>query len=210
MAIVKLIFNFSLIFSLLVAPSLVLIAYGYRRQLTGTLLVWKRPEMVLITISFSVLALILFVVGVSCFFSYGGYLESTQIQQIDKRVFLNLGIICMLSGVALFMIYIAIRLLLVQIVSDRGIVLNDRVLRVPNYRNTIEWHEIYDYYLVSDYPSVIYNFIIQKQAMDFHRVSLRVPVFMRDEFENLLENRMYSASAMRARARMSRHKFSEN
>lgn len=210
MAFIKLLLNFSLIFSLLVAPSLLLIAYGYRRQMTGTLLVWRRPELVLVTIAFSVMALILFVVGVSCFFSYGGYLDSPQIRKLNPSMFLNLGITCMFFGVGLLMAYMAIRLVLVQIITDRGIVLNDRFLRIPNHRNQVEWHEIFDYYLVSDYPNVIYNFIIQRQAMDFERAALRVPVYIREDFEKMLENRMYSASAMRARARMSRHKFSEN
>ncbi len=210
MATLKLIVNFSLIFSLLIAPCIMLIAYWYRGQFQQTLIAWKRPEMVVVTIIFSVLGLILFVVGISCFFSYGGYLQSREISQIDKDIFLYLGVICGLLGMALAIIYAAIRLLLVQIIMERGIVVNNPLTRTPNVQNIMEWHEISDYYLVSDYPNVVFNLITQRKRMDLSRMILRVPVYLREDFEHLLETRIYSASATRARLQMTQQKYSEN
>ena len=151
MPLIKLLLNFSLLLSLLIAPCLVLMAYWYRRQLSRTLMVWKKPEMVFVTITFSVAALILFIVGISCFFTYWGYLESPNISA-DTAKFFDIGIICTLLTVALLLSYIAVRLLLVRVITERGIVQHDRIFRIPDYRHVIEWHEVCDYYLVSDYP----------------------------------------------------------
>ncbi|MEM9932150.1 MAG: hypothetical protein AAF824_01005 [Bacteroidota bacterium] len=210
MTLVKLLLNFSLLLSLLITPCLVLMGYWYRKQFIQKLMVWKKPEMVIVTIIFSVASLILFVVGVSCFFSAWGYLETRDVLDVHKERFFDIGLICMLLNVSLLFIYSALRLLLVRIITDKGIVQNDKVLRIPDYRNTIEWHEVSDYYLVSDYPNVIFSLIIQKEPAVFERITLKVPVYVRDEFENLLETKMYSASAMRARSQINRHKFSEN
>lgn len=207
---VKLLLNFSLLLSLLIAPCFVLLAYWYRRQLTQTLMVWKKPEMVIVTITFSVAALILFIVGVSGFFVYGDFINSSQINVLDKGKFLNIGFICSLLLIALVFTYVAIRLLLVRVVTERGIVINDRILRIPDFRNVIEWGEIADYYLVSDYPNVIFTLITRKQSLQFERYSMRVPVFVRDDFEDLLETKMYSATAMRSHSDIGSHKFSEN
>lgn len=209
MPFVKLLLNFSMLLSFLIAPCMVLMAYWYRRQLSHTLMVWKNAEMVFVTITFSVAALILFIVGVSCFFTYWGYIDSPDFPA-QRGHFFDIGIICALLTVALSLTYIAIRLLLVRVITERGVVMNDRIFRIPDFRNVIEWHEISDYYLVSDYPNVIFTLIIQRQALQFERSSVRVPVYVRDEFEDVLERKMYSASAIRARADISRHKFSEN
>ncbi|MEZ4829998.1 MAG: hypothetical protein R3C61_27500 [Bacteroidia bacterium] len=196
--------------ALLIAPCFVLLAYWYRRQLTHTLMVWKKPEMVIVTIVFSVAALILFIVGISGFFVYGDFLNSNELQKLDKEKFLNIGIICVLLLIAMVFTYVAIRLLLVRVVTEKGIVVNDRLLRIPDFRNVVEWNEIADYYLVSDYPNVIFTMIIRKQGLQFERYSMRVPVFVRDDFEDLLETQMYSATAMRSRSDIGSHKFSEN
>ncbi len=151
-------------------------------------MVWKKPEMVIITISFSVTALILFIVGISCVFNASGYVDASI--NIEKEKLLKIGAICGLLIISLFFTYLAIRMLLVRVITARGIVLNDRLFRIPDYRNVIAWHEISDYYLVSDYPNVIFTLIVQRQSLKFSRVSLRVPVYRRDEFEDLLERQM--------------------
>ncbi|RMG22078.1 MAG: hypothetical protein D6730_17160 [Bacteroidetes bacterium] len=193
----------------MLAPSLVLLAYWYRKQLNQTLMVWKKPEMVIVTISFSIISLILFIVGVSCFFTHWGYLDSRQIEHIGGGQFERLGWICMLLLAASVMVYMAVRMLLVQIVTHRGIVVNSRLFRIPDYRHVIEWHEISDYYLVSDYPNVIFTLIVQKEALRFSRITVCVPVFVRDEFESILETKMFSDSAIEARSQISKHRFSE-
>ena len=210
MTLVNLLFNFSLLLSILIAPCLVLLAYWYRKQLDQTLLVWKKPEMVIVTITFSIVALILFIVGISCFFTHWGFVESIQIDKISQLFFQQIGLTCMLLLGALSLIYVAIRMLFVQIITQDGIVINDRLLRVPDVRQLIEWHEISDYYLASDYPNVIFTLIIQQEALKFTRTTLSVPVYVRDEFETLLETKMFSASAVEARSQISKHRFSKN
>jgi len=185
-------------------------AYWYRKQLAKTLMIWKNPEMVIVMITFSVLSLILFIVGTSSFFTYLDVLDSTHLRILDKDKFLKIGTICALLLVGLGFTYMAVRMLLVRVVTEKGIVMNDRFFRIPDFRHVVEWYEISDYYLISDYPNVIFTLIIQKHPLQFDRKVIRVPVYMREDFEELLENKMYSASAMRARADISSHKYSEN
>lgn len=211
MFLVSFILNISLILALLVSPCLLLMAYGYRKHLSHTLLSWRRSEMVVITIAFAIVMLILFVVGVSCFFSFHGSVNTGgTIGNLSRDKVLDVSIICMLNVISLTMIYAAMRLVLVQIIDERGIVFVDRWLRIPSYKHLLEWHEICDYYLISDYPIIIYNFIVQKQPSTFERVSIRVPIYIREDFENLLEAKINSPSAVRARAQIGRKKFSEN
>lgn len=195
---------------MLVAPCLVLLAYWYRKQLAHTEMIWKNPEMVIATITFSVAALILFIVGASSFFTYYDVLNSSQMQFADKEKFFTIGVICLMLMVALMMIYIAIRLLLVRVITDKGVVLNDRVFRIPNFRHVITWNQISDYYLISDYPTVIFTLITQKQPLQFDRTAIRVPVYMRDDFEDLLESKMYDSQVERDTEGISPQKFSEN
>ncbi|MEL6673448.1 MAG: hypothetical protein AAFR61_14685 [Bacteroidota bacterium] len=187
-------------------------AYWYRRQLSQTLMVWKKPEMVIVTITFSVAALILFIVGISSMFTYYdlNILESSETQWADKGKFQQVGIICGLLMAALVFTYMAIRMLLVRVITNKGIVVNDRLLRIPDIRNVIEWYEITDYYLVSDYPNIVFTLIVQKQPLTFERMSVRVPVYMREKFEDLLEKKMSNAAAFEEEADISTHRFSEN
>ena len=212
MTLIKLLLNFSLLLSLLIAPCFVLMAYWYRRQLSKTLMVWKKPEMVIVTIIFSVAALILFIVGISSFFTYydPGLLNSSSPPLQDKSTFKQVGMICCLLLVALILTYISIRMLLVRVITEKGIVVNDRLLRIPDFRNVIEWQEVSDYYLVSDYPNVIFTLIVQKHPLQYDRISVRVPVYVRDDFEDLLETKMFSASGTHTRTDISHHHYPEN
>ena len=208
MTILQLILNFSLLFAMLIAPCFVLMAYWYRKQLVQPLMVWKNPEMVIVTITFSVIALIFFIVGTSCLFTYLDVLDSSQLRIMDKDKFMKLGMICGLMLIGLIFTYMAIRMLLVRNVTEKGIVMNDKVFRVPDFRYVLQWHEISDYYHLSDYPNAIFTLIIQTQPYQFNRISIRVPVYIRDDFEDMLETKMYTASAMQARADISSHKLS--
>lgn len=191
---IKLFLNFSLLLALLVAPCFLLMAYWYRKQLPKTVLVWRKPEMVIITITFLIAALILFIVGISSFFSVmdlSGLPQSTS--DVPPSRLRYIGFTCLLLLTALGIIYLAIRMLLVQVITEEGIVTNDRILRVPDYRHVIYWESITDYYLLSDYPNVIFTMIVQKGPVTYHRSSVRVPVYIRDEFEDLLETKLFSS-----------------
>ncbi|MDX1905934.1 MAG: hypothetical protein SF053_02800 [Bacteroidia bacterium] len=207
MVLVKLLLNVSLLLSLLIAPCMLLMAYWYRRQLTQTLMIWKNPEMVIVTIAFSIASLILFIVGTSSFFIHRDMMNGVTPE--NKEKYRLIGIMCVLLLVGFSITYAAIRMLLVRVITERGIVMNDRLFRVPDFRHVIEWRHIADYYLVSDYPNVIFTLIIQQQPLRFERVSIRVPVYMRDNFEDLLEAKMRISNA-RTRADISSHKLSEN
>ena len=210
MGTLKLLVHLSLFITLLIAPSWLLIAFWYRKQISQPILIWKRPELVIVTIVFSVFALVLFVIGISSFFSYGGYLQTQEIQKIPPNVFLYSGILSVLWLGILSFLYAALRMLLVQVITEQGIIVNHSFSRIPNLKNVIEWHEISDYYLISDYPNVIFNLITQRKQTNLSRTLLRVPVYLKENFEQLIESRIYSASATRARLQMTRHRYSEN
>jgi hypothetical protein len=184
-------------------------AYWYRRQLAQTVMVWKKPEMVIVTITFSVAALILFIVGVSSFFTYYELLETSPVN-VPQENFLTIGLICVLLMAALSFTYLAVRMLLVRVITERGIVINDRLLRIPDFRNVIEWYEVSDYYEMSDYPNVIFTLITQRQPLQFERVAVQVPVYVRDDFQELLETKLNNVGSMRSHADIGSHKFSEN
>ena len=101
-------------------------------------------------------------------------------------------------------------MLLVRVITARGIVMNDRFFRIPDYRNVVAWHEISDYYLVSDYPNVIFTLIVQRKSLKFSRISLRVPVYRRDEFEEMLERQMEGQEGWNLYEGLSRTQFSGN
>ncbi|MDP5171768.1 MAG: hypothetical protein NWR72_16085 [Bacteroidia bacterium] len=186
-------------------------AYWYRKQLPQTIMVWKKPEMVIVTITFIVAALILFIVGISSFFSWLdiGHVDAESIKITPNRM-RDIGFICVLLLFALGCTYTAIKMLLVRVITESGIVANDRILRVPDFRTVIQWEAITDYYLLSDYPNVIFTLIVQKNLTQFERISVRVPVFMRDEFEDLLETKIFSSSSSQAQADTRPQRFSEN
>lgn len=202
--------NAGLLAALLFAPCLLLMAFWYRKQLPRTLLVWKKPELVFITIGFAAITLVLFVVGISSFFTHFGYLRSSQIDPATRQQLYNVGIGCFLMSAALFMIYMAIRTLFVQIVTESGIVMNDKIIRVPDMRNVIPWYQISDYYIKSDYPNVVFSLIIQTEPMKFDRVNLKVPVYSRDAFEELLENKMNEVAIQFAGSEYPSKRFYEN
>lgn len=187
---------FSLLLALLVSPCFLLVAYWYKSQLPRTVMTWRKPEMVIITITFLIASLILFIVGVSSFFRVLD-VEGLNLPTSHSDI-TNLKHICYACGlllVAAGFTYTAIRMLLVKVVTDQGIVRNARLLRIPDVRNIIYWETITDYYLVSDYPNVIFTLIIRSGHNEFERTSVRVPVYMREEFEDLLESRLFSSGS---------------
>lgn len=167
--------------------------------------------MVIVTITFLVAALILFIVGISSFFSWLdlGNLDPESLQVSPQRL-RDVGFSCMLMLVALGFTYTAIRMLLVRVVTEAGIVTNDRVLRVPDFRNVIGWSSIHDYYLQSDYPNVIFTLIVKNDQVRFERVPVRVPVYMRDTFEELLEEKIFEKATSQTHADTRPQRFSEN
>ncbi len=186
-----------MLFSLLLAPSILMVATWYRKDQGKPVFVWPKSEMVVLTIVFFVVSLSLFIVGVSCFFTYFGYLNPGKFSSIAGNHFLNLGISCMLLLVGISMIYYALRRLLVQMVKEGGLVFNRGLLPFPNSLFVIGWNDIVDYYVVPDYPNVAFTFITNHELKEltFERKSIKVPIYLKEDFQTFLDRKIYSTQS---------------
>ena len=207
----KLLLNAGLIFCLLIAPVFLSTAIGYRKGLGKPVFIWQIPEMVLVTIIFFASALLLSIIGVSSFFSHLGFFNTIAVNGPFKVQFLTLGISCVLLLIGLGIVYLSLRKIMVQVVVDRGILLNEKVVPMPNSSRLITWDQISDYYLVSDYPNAIFNLIIKDEDLSLSRHSIKVPIFLKDDFQTFIEKQLHSAHHEQTDdARISRPFFSEN
>lgn len=207
---VKLILNISLLFSILVAPSVLILSLWYRRNMGKAAFVWQKPEMVMMTIIFFIVSLIISIVGVTCFFLYWGYLDSSPIPGLSTENFFNLGISSMLMIGSIGMIYVSMRKLLVQLVMDKGILFNKGFIPVPSSVSMVEWEEIVDYYIVPDYPNVSFTFIVSRPELNFERRSIKVPIYLKDDFQAFLDKKIYASNTVRTNTDVSSHNFYEN
>lgn len=201
--------NLGLLSALLITPAILLMAYWYRKQMPNTLMEWKKPELVLITVAAAVLGVMIFIVGLTSLFTHFGYLKSGLIGENNQRLIRDLSLFCFFSFVSLGFIYMATRMLLIQVVTHKGIVMNDKVFRIPNFKTILYWNEIADYYVKSDYPNVVFTLIIREDDVTYERISLKVPVYYRDRFERLLEEKMENSEAATDSSR-SRFPYPEN
>ena len=201
--------NLGLLSALLITPAILLMAYWYRKQMPSALMEWKKPELVIITVAAAVLAVVIFIVGLTSLFTHFGYLKSGMLSENNQMLMRDLGLFCLFSFISLGFMYMAIRMLMVQVVTHRGIIMNDRVFRIPNFRTVLYWNEIADYYVKSDYPNVVFTLIIRQDDVSYKRISLKVPVYHRDRFERLLEEKMENSEAATDSSR-SRFPYPEN
>ena len=208
--VVSFIFNLSLLFGVVAAPTFLLIAYKYRKGIGAPVYVWHKPELVIVTIVFFVLSLISLIVGVSFFFSHFGYIESLQIEQLSKAQHLKYGISCMLMLSGFVTAYMGLRLIMVNIVTEDGIILNEKYIPFPSSRNLLMWDEISDFYVQPDYPNTQFTFIVKDGGVSFNRISLKVPIFLKEDFEAHLEQQLYSGKAILISPKISSFNFSEN
>lgn len=207
---IHLVLNLSLLFAILIAPSILMVSLWYRKNLGKPVFQWHKPEMVLLTIVFFILSLVLFIVGVSCFFTYFGYLESIHIPGIAKAQFFNLGLSSMLLISGLVMVYFALRKVLVQMVMEKGIYLNKSLLPVPSATQMINWISIADYYQAPDYPNVAFTFIVQEDQMKYTRETVKVPHYLKEDFQSYLDKQLYSAQAIRSGSETPSSRYFEN
>lgn len=207
-AVVNILLNVSLLGAVMLAPGMMVLANWYRSLLPNTLMVWKKPELVILTVLYAIGVLVLIIVGVSCLSYYIEYPARPQPQPWPRDLMLRVAI---LSGLLLVMIsgiYFSLRKVLVQVVSSKGIVLNDRLVRLPDYRNTLPWSAIADYYVTPDYPNAIYTLLVRGHNLRMQRISLRVPLYLQDKFEDLLEAGLTEGEE--AEANINRRWLSEN
>lgn len=202
--------NLSLLFGVLLGPSVLLISLWYRRSLGRPAFVWNRYEMVVLTIIFSVIALIHLIIGVSCFFSYGGYLDPPRFQGVDRNSFFLIGVICFSNIAGMILFYFAARLLLVQLVTSKGIVMNRVLIPITNRMTVLEWNQIVDYYVLSDYPNAVFTFISKSSDMRFERNSIRVPIYLKEEFQNYIDHQIAGMAEREKDSEISGHFLNEN
>lgn len=205
--VIDVILNLSTLFAILIAPSFLLVAVWYRNSLKKSVFVWAKPEMVLITIVFFVLALILFIVGVSCVFSHFGYLDTQKFSVLAGSQYFNVGVICFMGLAGLTTSYFALRKLLVHAVVESGLVLNRGILPLPNSIQLLAWQEIADYYLVPDYPNASFTFIVQGENMQFSRVSVKVPIYLKEDFQFYLDKQLQTAQRERKNSEIGSRRY---
>ena len=194
---INLLLNISLLFALLIAPSILMVSLWYRKDQGKPVFIWPKPEMVILTIVFFVVSLSLFIVGVSCFFTHFGYLDPGKFSGIASNQFLNLGTSCMLLIAGLSTVYYALRRLLVQMVKEGGLVLNKGLLPFPNSLFVMEWKNIVDYYIVPDYPNVSFTFITNNidKELAYDRKSVKVPIYLKEDFQAFLDKKIYATQS---------------
>lgn len=208
---IDLMLNLSLVFAILVAPSMLLLSIWYKRSLGKPVFAWPKSEMVLLTIVFSVVSLVLFIVGVSCIFTYFGYLDPIRFPGIHVRQFLNLGVSCNLVVMGLVMVYLGMRKLLVQNVMETGVIVSHGILPLNSSVRLLRWNEIVDYYIVSDYPNITVTFIVAMEHLQFERHSIKVPVYLKDEFQTFLDKGLSGSNTRQAETGINSSRyFSEN
>lgn len=209
--VIDLMLNLSLLFAVLIAPSLLVLSVWYKKSLGKPVFIWPKSEMVLLTIVFFIVALVLFIVGVSCIFTYFGYLDPIRFAGINVRQFLNLGLCCNLAVIGLAMVYMGMRNMLVQMVMEKGIVMTRGILPLRNSVKLLEWSQIVDYYVVPDYPNVNITFIVAVEPMRFQRQSIKVPVYLKDEFQTFLDEGLQASKSPKTGSEISSSRyFSEN
>lgn len=208
---IDLLLNLGLVFAMLIAPGALLLSLWHRQGLGKAVFSWPKSEMILLTIVFFVIALVLFIVGVSCIFTYFGYLDPIRFPGIMVRHFLHLGICCIVTVAGLAMLYLSLRNILVQSVMERGVVLTRGVLPLRGSVRLLEWEEIVDYYIQPDYPNITVTFIVAEPHMRFERHSIKVPVYLKDEFQSYLDRGMTGGNSSEAETGISSSRyFSEN
>lgn len=209
--IIDLMLNLSLVFAILIAPSMLLLSVWYKKSLGKPVFSWPKSEMVLLTIIFFVVALVLFIVGVSCIFTYFGYLDPIRFPGINVRQFLNLGLACNFAVLGLAFVYIGMRNILVQLVMERGVLVNKGLLPLRHNVRLLDWNQIVDYYIVPDYPNITVTFIVAEEQMRFDRFSIKVPVYLKDEFQAFLDKGLNASHSPQAETGISSNRyFSEN
>jgi hypothetical protein len=203
--------NCSLLFAVVGAPSVLRMAIWYRRNFTKPVFIWAKPEMVVLTIVFFIVSLVLLIIGVSCIFSHFGYLDTEKFPGYIAEQYLNVGLSCFLMVFGIGILYLSMRKLLVTVVLEQGIVLNLGVL--PRRRNirTISWDIISDYYVVPDYPNATFSLILQESSLRYQRISLKVPTYLKDDFQAYLDQKLHFVQEERNKAHAGKRRYtSEN
>lgn len=200
----------SLILPAIIAPLVLLLAYVYKRQFSQVIYHWRKPQVVYLTIGAFVLILSLFVM--TCFF-FAGHFGRIQlgVVELSASEMWQLTVDSLLLAVGVMGLYIGLKDFMVQYVCADGILVerfNWRRLRMQF--SYIEWQDVKDYYVRSDYPITHYHFIVQQADGSFGRQTLKVPFYALQEFDSLLESNLRQQRERRALTRDMIRKISRN
>lgn len=187
MPIVKFILNIGLISAMLIAPALLLLATWYRKHFRKAVVVWRRPEAILATVSYFVFALLLTIVGMACLFNY---LRDTSINPAAATRYKEVAFICILFWVSGTLIFSALRFLMVQVILKEGIMLNHSLFRIPMHNQILSWDSICDYYTQTDYPNVVFTIIYKTEGLHFEKTQIYVPSHLQNFLKDTLDAKL--------------------
>lgn len=189
MPFVKLIMNFSLLSALLLGPAALLLALWYRRSFVHTFMIWRRPEAAMIFVAYLVLALILIISGTASIFNFYRLIQNPETTAAATN-FKDIALICFSAFTALTFIFSACRLVLVQIITEKGLIINHSVFRIPIPNQIVKWNQLSDYYIQRDYPNAVFNIIYRKEGTAARKVEIPVPAYLQEKISRLLDSQL--------------------
>lgn len=189
MTVISFILNLGFISALLLGPSILILASWYRKYFANAVIVWRRPEAILTTVSYFIFSLILTIIGVACLFNF---LRDVNVpsEPLAAERYKSVALICLSFLVSSSMFFVALRLLLVQVIVRKGIMLNHAIFRIPRPHQILLWDDICDYYTQTDYPNVIFTIIYKTEDATFQKVAIHVPSHLQTFFKNILEAKL--------------------
>ena len=94
---------------------------------------------------------------------------------------------------------------------EKGVIVSKGILPLGNSIELLSWDRIVDYYVVPDYPNITVTFIVAVEQMRFERHSIKVPVYLKDEFQTFLDKGLNASQLTQAETGISSNRyFSEN
>lgn len=198
-------------FGLVLAPLFLVASVYYRRQFKGVVLQWKKTGLVVYTILTFMANLLLFVLA--CFFisSYMGRIDGVRWVDTAPQTLLMLGIASLLLMFGSTVFYFGIQNFSTQFVTQQGIYLAPDLGSLRKREDALlPWDQIKDYYLRSDYPVTVYQFLVQQADGTFAKRQLKVPFYVMPRFEVLLEMNLKKQQEIREQSRSILRKMSRN
>ena len=189
MPFVKLFMNIGLLSALLLSPAVLMLAFWYRKTFADAFMIWRRPEAIMLFVGYLVVALILIISGTACFFNYSKYSVIPENAAIAEN-FKDMALICFSFYVSATFFFLACRILLVQVITEKGILLNHRIFRIPVPNRIIYWEMLSDYYVHRDYPNVIFNLIYRTEGTNFQKTEIPVPSYLQENIKELLDSQL--------------------
>ncbi len=189
MPFIKLFMNIGMLSALLLGPAVLVLALWYRKIFSGSFMIWRRPEAIMLFVAYLVGSLILIIFGTACFFNYSKHSLIPENAQMATD-FKDMAFICFSFFISVTFFFLACRILLVQVITEKGIMLNHRIFRIPIPNRLIKWNQLSDYYVQRDYPNAIVNIIYKTEGMIFKKAEIPVPSFLQEQVKEILDSQL--------------------